>query len=121
MRPGSTGDSAGLKMRGMDGSPMSSRPRCRRLALAAAGPRGAWPGMRSGPARLPLGPSRWTPLEIGGRVAPGDVVRTSPRGANAVELELGAGGTVTLGPGAEIELRADGTVHLLQGDVAFAP
>ncbi len=68
------------------------------------------------------GGRRWTPLRTGGQVWPAEVVRTSARGANAVELELRDGAQVLVGPGATIELgEATASLRLLRGQVEVTP
>ena len=57
---------------------------------------------------------RWTPLRRNDLVLPGDVVRTAPRGAHALELDLG-GATALLGPGASVQVRGPRALHLRQG------
>ena len=55
---------------------------------------------RQGTAMVrPVGKERWTPLGARGVLLPGDQVRTSARGANAVEVRLSGNGGVVLGPG----------------------
>jgi len=65
----------------------------------------------------PVGRERWTPLTTRDVLAPGDMVRTPVRGANAVEIRLRASGKLTLGPGSLIELTDRSHVHLFRGDV----
>ncbi len=68
----------------------------------------------------PAGRRRWSPLFSKTPLWPDDEVRTSPRGANAVEMEV-KGGKVTLGPGAIAQLGGDGAVHVLAGEVEINP
>ena len=73
---------------------------------------------RQGSALMrPIGRQRWTPLEVGGQVMPGDLLRTPLRGANATELDLVGGGKLVLGPGAQVEMPEAGVVRLLAGDI----
>jgi tetratricopeptide (TPR) repeat protein len=69
----------------------------------------------------PVARARWTPLEPKDLLFPGDLVRCGPRGANAAELSLQAGGTLLLGPGAMVELREGGAVKLYSGEVELKP
>ncbi|MCA8969457.1 MAG: hypothetical protein KDC95_06725 [Planctomycetes bacterium] len=50
---------------------------------------------------------------------PGDSLRTSPRGANAVELGLRSGGSLVAGPGTQLRFADDRTIELVSGDVEF--
>jgi hypothetical protein len=68
----------------------------------------------------PVGRQRWSPLAAKTPLAPGDLLRTSARGANAVEFGL-AGGKVVLGPGAQVEILEKGVLRLLAGDVELTP
>ena len=69
----------------------------------------------------PAGHQRWTPLRQKSLLLPGDTVRTDARGANALELELAAGGSLVLGPGSLLELTDATTLHLLHGEVEVTP
>jgi predicted Zn-dependent protease len=69
----------------------------------------------------PVGRERWTPLAPRSVLLPGDQVRTSPRGAHAVELQLAGGGSLVLGPGALLELIDARMLHLLRGDLEVTP
>ena len=55
----------------------------------------------------PVGKQRWTPLDNGSVLELGDQVRTSVRGANAVELRLPGGGGLVLGPGGWSSCRSE--------------
>ncbi|MCC6783679.1 MAG: hypothetical protein IT457_12625 [Planctomycetes bacterium] len=68
----------------------------------------------------PNGRSRWTPLATRAPLLAGDSVRTDGRGANAIEIELGGGGRLLIGPDARVELGAR-RVHLLRGDCEIEP
>ena len=57
---------------------------------------------------------RWTPLRRRDLVLPGDVIRTAPRGAHALEVRLG-GAELLLGPGTTIEVKGRAALHLRQG------
>lgn len=65
----------------------------------------------------PAGRERWTPLGQRARLLPGDQVRTEPRGANAVEVELASGGSFILGPGGLLELSEAGVIRLQRGEL----
>src|SRR5688500_18163771 len=67
------------------------------------------------------GHQRWTPLRPRAVLLPGDTVRTEARGANALELQLAAGGTCVLGPGSLLELTAAAKLRLLRGELEVAP
>lgn len=67
----------------------------------------------------PVGRERWTPLAPRARLLPGDQVRTEPRGANALEVELAGGGTFIMGPGGLVELSDKSTLRLYRGEVAI--
>jgi hypothetical protein len=69
----------------------------------------------------PAGAQRWTPLRQRMVLLPGDTVRTDGRGANAVELELAAGGTAVFGPGALAELVDATHLRLLSGELEVRP
>ncbi len=63
----------------------------------------------------PAGRARWTPLGPKSVLHPGDILRTQPRGAHALELAL-TRGKLLLGPGAELQLTKEGTPRLLRGE-----
>ncbi len=67
----------------------------------------------------PVARQRWTPIARGRVLMPGDQVRSNPRGANAVEIELGTGPHITMGPGALIEIQSGGQLRLFAGDLAI--
>ncbi|MCB9919801.1 MAG: hypothetical protein H6832_15470 [Planctomycetes bacterium] len=67
----------------------------------------------------PLASERWTALGPRSRLMPGDSVRTSPRGANAVELGLESGGSLVAGPGTQLRFADDSTIEIIRGDVEF--
>ena len=52
----------------------------------------------------PVAGQRWTPISRGRVLMPGDQVRSNPRGANAVEIKLAGGNSITMGPGGLIEI-----------------
>ena len=68
----------------------------------------------------PVARQRWTPLRQKSVILPGDQVRTSPRGANAVEIQLAAGALV-VGPGSLIEVQKDGKVRIYRGELELQP
>ena len=68
----------------------------------------------------PVARQRWTPLRQKSVILPGDQVRTSPRGANAVEIQLAAGALV-MGPGSLIEVQKDGKVRIYRGELELQP
>ncbi len=61
--------------------------------------------------------SRWTPVQAGEILKPGDWVRTDLRGANATLLRLLPSTRVTLGPGTLVELQSPRQLKLLSGVV----
>jgi len=63
----------------------------------------------------PAGRERWTPLGATSVLYPGDLVRTSARGAHALEIETPAGKAL-LGPGTELQIVDDG-LRLLRGEI----
>lgn len=65
----------------------------------------------------PAGRTRWTPLAATHRVFPGDVLRSELRGAHLASLDLVGGGAALLGPGSLLEVRADGALRLLRGEL----
>ena len=65
----------------------------------------------------PVGRERWTPVRVGTRLRTGDLLRTPPRGANAVEVRIGVDQSVLLGPGAMVELNQP--VRLVNGEAEF--
>ncbi|MFQ5503752.1 MAG: VIT domain-containing protein, partial [Planctomycetota bacterium] len=68
----------------------------------------------------PVARERWTPLGVREALMPGDQVRTSPRGANAVEILLNKGGGVVVGPGTMVDF-AGGGVRLYRGELEIRP
>lgn len=68
-----------------------------------------------------LGAGRWRLLRAHARLLPGDYVRTEPRGANAIELELTAGHKLLLGPGCIAELQPNGIVRVHEGELEITP
>jgi tetratricopeptide (TPR) repeat protein len=60
---------------------------------------------------------RWTPVGNNTILRPGDWVRTDVRGANAALLRLVKQTTVTIGPGALVEVVRPDRVRIHQGDV----
>ena len=73
---------------------------------------------RQGTATVrPVGRQRWTPIGPRTLLMPGDQVRTSVRGANAVEMRLHGGGGLVLGPGSLIEIPERGAVTLYRGEI----
>jgi hypothetical protein len=64
----------------------------------------------------PAGAQRFTPLQRGDLLLPGDTVRTEVRGAHLAELDLG-GGSLVLGPGATVRLGGPRAARLLQGEI----
>lgn len=69
----------------------------------------------------PAGHQRWTPLRQKSLLLPGDTVRTETRGANAIELELAAGGSLVIGPGSKVELVDATSLHVLYGEIEVTP
>ncbi|MEZ5989724.1 MAG: VIT domain-containing protein [Planctomycetota bacterium] len=69
----------------------------------------------------PVTRDRWTPVAQRDLVMPGDLIRTSPWGANAVELALTGGGSLLIGPGSLVELPEAGRARLLYGECELAP
>lgn len=65
----------------------------------------------------PLARERWTPLGKRGTLVAGDSLRTSPRGANAVELRLRDGTRLTAGPGVLLRVLAENELELVTGDI----
>ncbi|HET6202452.1 MAG TPA: VIT domain-containing protein [Planctomycetota bacterium] len=78
---------------------------------------GAVAGLQGAALLRPAGRERWTPLDARSVLMPGDQVRTSARGANAVEIRLEGSGGLLLGPGGLIELPEAGIVRLYRGDL----
>jgi Vault protein inter-alpha-trypsin domain/von Willebrand factor type A domain len=64
-----------------------------------------------------MGHERWTRLESGTVLAPGDAIKVLTRGANAVEVALAGGGAFVLGPGGRVELTGPDSLHLLGGEI----
>ncbi len=65
----------------------------------------------------PIGHSRWTPLQPGLVLKPGDWVRCDLRGANATTLRLVRQSLLTLGPGTLVELVSPQEIKLVSGEV----
>ncbi|MHC4860046.1 MAG: VIT domain-containing protein, partial [Planctomycetota bacterium] len=68
----------------------------------------------------PVGRARWSPVSPRTVLMPGDLVRTMLRGAHAVEIRLGGGGTLVLGPGGLVEIPAAGHVRLMRGEAELS-
>ena len=68
-------------------------------------------------AKEAVGGARWSPLRRRGVLLPGDLVRTPARGANAIEIQLAAGGKLLLGPGGLVEVVAGDRLRLSTGDL----
>ena len=64
----------------------------------------------------PAGRDRWTPLGAKSVLYPGDLIRTRPRGAHALEFRLG-GGSVLLGPGCEVAIEQAAALRVLRGEL----
>ena len=75
-----------------------------------------------GLARLrPANRRRWSPARAGGRLQPGDWIKTGGRGANALHLRLANGSEIILGPGAQLLLRDPSRIELQRGEIALQP
>jgi Flp pilus assembly protein TadD len=68
----------------------------------------------------PVMARRWTPARSGLLLKPGDWVQADLRGANAAAVRLVKQTTVTLGPGAMVELAKPTQIHLYSGDLKIA-
>ncbi|HEY5311135.1 MAG TPA: VIT and VWA domain-containing protein, partial [Pirellulales bacterium] len=68
----------------------------------------------------PLDGERWTPVERGSLVMPGDWLRAELRGAHAATVELISGDRVVLGPGALAEFQSANRVRLTSGEASVA-
>ncbi len=64
----------------------------------------------------PVGRDRWSRLAARSILEPGDLVRTSVHGAHAIEIALGGGRKLLLGPNALAEIPEVGTARLLRGE-----
>ena len=64
---------------------------------------------------------RWTPVAEGVLLNPGDWLRTDPRGANALQVRLGAEAKLVLGPGGLVEVVDAGEIRLVRGELAITP
>ena len=64
-----------------------------------------------------IGQDRWTVLRKGLNLLPGDLLKSSVRGANAAELRLIAGGSLLVGPGSLVELEGKRSVKLYRGEL----
>ena len=60
---------------------------------------------------------RWTPLDEGSLVMPGDWLRTDLRGANAMTVRLVGQTQLTIGPGSLVELVSPKQIRIYSGDV----
>lgn len=69
----------------------------------------------------PVAASRWTPIGQKSLLFVGDLVRTSAWGANAVEMGLGDLGSLVLGPASLIEIKGQGQIRILDGEMALVP
>ncbi len=65
----------------------------------------------------PLGHHRWTPVQPGLVLKPGDWVRSDLRGANAATLRLVPHSLVTLGPGTLVELKSPTDLAVVAGEL----
>jgi Flp pilus assembly protein TadD len=60
---------------------------------------------------------RWTPLDEGALVMPGDWLRTDLRGANAIAVRLVPSTRLTIGPGGLVEIVGPKQIRIDSGDV----
>ncbi len=65
--------------------------------------------------------ARWSSVQPGLVLKPGDWVRAALRGPNAARLQLADMTLLTLGPGALVELTADGKARLTAGELEVVP
>lgn len=65
--------------------------------------------------------SRWSPATPGLVLKPGDWVKASKRGAHAARARLVDGTELVLGPGALLELKAEGGLRLTAGELQVVP
>lgn len=65
--------------------------------------------------------NRWSPAVPGMVLKPGDWVKASKRGAHAARAVLVDGTELVLGPGALLELRAEGGLRLTSGELSVVP
>jgi len=64
---------------------------------------------------------RWRGAEENDLLFANEWVKTGARGANALQLRMKSGATLTLGPGAQVELVDAATVRVTAGEVELAP
>ncbi|HMR07755.1 MAG TPA: hypothetical protein PKA88_18365, partial [Polyangiaceae bacterium] len=69
----------------------------------------------------PLASERWTPVDRRTRLRVGDSLRTSARGANAVEVGLRGGEKLVAGPGTLLRLVDETTIEVVSGDLEVSP
>lgn len=72
-------------------------------------------------ARRAVGEARWGPVDERDRLRAGDWLKTGSRGANALAVTLGDGGSLILGPGAQVEVMDATAVVVHTGEVEVAP
>ncbi len=65
--------------------------------------------------------NRWSPAVPGLVLKPGDWVKASKRGAHAARARLVDGTELVLGPGALLELKAEGGLRLTSGELQVTP
>ncbi len=68
-------------------------------------------------ALQPPSQERWTPLAQGMFVDRGDLIRTDPRGANAVQVRLAGGGGFITGPNSLVQLVNPASLKIDRGEV----